>query len=280
MNYKEAIDFALEKLKETSQPAETARYFLRYVTGRDLADIIAYPEVELSESEEEKFRQWVEARTTHMPASYIRGKELFCGLNFKVDERVLIPRPETEILVEKVIGAIQKMPPKIVIADVGTGSGAIGITIAKNFPEDEVYLVDISSGALEVAKENAKLNGVKNTRTLKGNLLDPLPEKVDVVVSNLPYVPSGQIGSLALDIHHFEPRLALEGGPDGLDLYREIFQQAPKKIKEGGKMFLEIGEDQGEKIVSLAKESFPTAKVLFEKDWAGLDRFVYVDLEK
>ena len=245
---------------------------------RDLAHILAYPDTKLALFEERKYKRWIKKRSRHIPVWYITGYEHFYGLDFKVSRNVLIPRPETEILVEKALSQAKKMPPTIKIADIGTGSGAIGISLAKNLPNIQVYLVDISKKALAVAKKNAKNNKVNNVVILSGNLLEPLPQKVDLIVANLPYVPSGNIATLAYDIHHYEPRLALEGGNDGLDLYRLFFKQAPSKIKEKGKIFLEIGENQGPKMVKIAKNVFPQAQVRFEKDWAGLDRFVIVEL--
>jgi len=294
MTNKEALKYAYDKLKETDEPKEAARFLLKQIVKKDLSFILAYPETKLSLGEERKFKRWVKKRSKHLPVWYITGYEHFCGLDFKeiLVEKVLSHTCHPELvsgspqLQDRILKQVQDDGKRgsvasgkgLTIADIGTGSGAIGISLAKNLPKAKVYLTDVSKDALKVARKNAKLNKVKNVKILQGNLLEPLPQKVDLIVANLPYVPSEDMSSLSLDILHHEPRIALEGGGDGLDLYREFFGKAPEKIKKGGKMFVEIGERQGEKMVKIVKNVFPDAKVTWEKDWAGLDRFVIVEL--
>lgn len=286
MNIKEALKYGCLKLKETEQPKESAQFLLRHVTGKDLGFFLAYPEIKLTSKEEKKYKNWLKKRLKNMPVWYITGYENFMGLNIKVNKNVLIPRPETEILVQKVLSSIKKRGDAgglkgkgLVIVDVGTGSGAIGIAIAKKLPKSKVYLLDVSRSALRVAKKNIKINQIENIQIYHGNLLEPLTRKADVIVANLPYIPSGNMNSLSFDIIHHEPTIALEGGTDGLDLYRDFLKMAPKKLKKEGRIFLEIGEKQGPIMLKLAKKSFPGAKISFEKDWSGLDRFVFINLK-
>jgi release factor glutamine methyltransferase len=188
---------------------------------------------------------------------------------------VLIPRPETELLVEKAIEISQR---RAVVADVGTGSGAIAVSLAVHLPQALVYATDASRGALEVAARNCRRHCVEDrVHLLQGHLLEPLPEPVDLITANLPYVSQAELAQLPPDIRLYEPREALDGGPDGLDHIRRLLAQAGEHLKPRGVVLLEIGATQGEAVIALAKRHFPAARVEIAKDYAGLDRVVIVE---
>ncbi len=198
----------------------------------------------------------------------------------------MIPRPETELLIETVLKKIpnksQISNGKIIIADVGTGCGNIAITLAKELLKRKItakiYATDISKKALLVARTNVKnFNLSKTIKLLQGNLLEPLKEKVDIIVANLPYIPHNEINTLALDAHHFEPRVALDGGEKGLELNKSLLKTASKKLKKGGKIFLEVGYNQGKDITKLTKRHLPNSKVTVKKDYSNLDRIVIIE---
>jgi release factor glutamine methyltransferase len=198
---------------------------------------------------------------------------------------VLIPRPETELLVDRVLGQLQrrlKEEAVVRVADVGAGSGAISVALAVNAPGIVVYATDISEDALAVATQNVWRYGVGDQVQLSpGNLLGAVPEPVDVIVANLPYVATPDLANLAPQVREFEPVLALDGGPDGLDVIRMFFAiladpRGRRVLKPGGRVYLEIGWNQGDAVRSLAQEAFPDADVSVLVDYAGLDRIVLV----
>ncbi|MCQ4726764.1 peptide chain release factor N(5)-glutamine methyltransferase [Anaerotignum faecicola] len=230
----------------------------------------------LTNEETEFFRRMVERRAAKEPAQYILGMCQFMGLDFYVDKNVLIPRPDTEILVEEVIKYIQSGDIKTAV-DIGTGSGCIPISLVK-YGLKEAAAVDISRGALAVAEKNSVLNGTSGSiKFIESNLFENLgggyEEYFDAVVSNPPYIKSGVIKTLMPEVRDNEPLKALDGGGDGLYFYREIVSESRKYIRERGFLFFEIGYDQGESVPRLMKENgFDNIKVI--KDLAGLDRVV------
>jgi release factor glutamine methyltransferase len=208
--------------------------------------------------------------------AYIVGHKEFYGLDLFVDNRVLIPRPETELLVERAIG-IAVARSLCLIADVGTGSGAIAVSLAVHLPQVLVYATDASTRALEVAACNCRRHNVEDrVRLLQGHLLEPLPEPVDLIAANLPYVSQAELAQLPPEISRYEPREALNGGPDGLDYIRRLLARAGRYLSLLGVILLEIGATQGKAVTALAKRHFPAAKVEIAKDYAGLDRVVMV----
>jgi len=189
---------------------------------------------------------------------------------------VLIPRPETELLVEKAIEISQR---RAVVADVGTGSGAIAVSLAVHLPQVLVYATDASPGALEVAARNCRRHGVEDrVHLLQGHLLEPLPEPVDLIAANLPYVSRAELAQLPPEINCYEPREALDGGPDGLDHIRRLLAQAGEHLKPGGVVLLEIGATQGQAVIALAQRHLSVARVEIVVDYAGLDRVVVVEM--
>ena len=254
---------------------------LTSLLGCRRVDLYINPET-LDTDQSEQLRGMEERRSQGYPLQYIIGTCEFMGLTLKVDTRVLIPRPETELLAEAVLEKARSMDIRhLKILDLGTGSGNIAIALAKYIPGCSITAVDVSEGALELARVNAKMNAVDGQITfLKSDLFSALEspvslEKFDILVSNPPYVRRIEISSLPLEVQR-EPVLALDGGEDGLDFYRRILRQATRFIQEDGFLFLEIGETQKE---SLEKIIFiyPGYKLVeFRKDLCARDRMVVI----
>jgi len=232
-------------------------------------------------------------RRAREPLAYILGRREFFGLDFFVDCRVLVPRPETESLVEQVLawntGKETSCPrsgsqngdacagPALTLADVGTGSGCIAIAMAVHLSQALVYALDSSLEALEVAAGNVARHGVAHrVRLLHSHLLGSLLERVDGIVANPPYVRSEDLLALEPEVRDYEPRLALDGGPDGLSAIRELLAQAPSYLRAGGLVLMEIGWDQGAQVTALAHQHFPGADVTVLPDYAGHDRILRV----
>jgi release factor glutamine methyltransferase len=231
-----------------------AETLLLYVLEKNKAWLLAHGDEELPAAPAAHFAAFVERRERGEPIQYITGRAEFYGLPFRVTPGVLIPRPETEHLVEKTIASAAKFPaPRIV--DVGTGSGSIAVALASAIPHAEILAIDLSAAALEIARENARLNGMADRiRFLSGDLLEPvLGESVDLVVSNPPYVPETDRPALAIEVRDFEPALALFAGSDGLDAYRRLIPAAAKLLNPGGFLLLEIGFGQGAAVSGLLK---------------------------
>lgn len=262
-------------------PRLDVEVLLYNLLGVERIYIMMYPDKEVSCDIERKFREGIEKRTKFMPIQYIINKQEFMGLDFHVEEGVLIPRPDTEILVEKVINIYKEenYPNKAKIMDIGTGSGAIVVSLARFINNSVLTAIDISPKALEIAKKNASSNKVENKITFHlGSLFSPIQGKdeyktYDFVISNPPYIPRAVVETLEPNVKDYEPMLALDGGEDGLDFYREITKGAVDYLKDGGWLVFEIGYDQGEAVGNLLNvNGFTSVKVL--KDLAGLDRVV------
>ena len=237
-------------------------------------DIYANQEAHVASQQEQDLAGMVERRLKREPLAYILGYREFYGINLLATPAVLIPRPETEILVEHALFmALMGMEAaELVIADVGTGCGAIAINLAVHLPSARIHAVDISDGALDVAGHNVRAHGVADRVTLgKGDLLEPVPELVDLIVANLPYLPTCRIATLQPEIQ-WEPREALDGGPDGLAPIRGLLAQAPGKVKERGTILLELDPEQVPAVEELARKHFPEATTSVEQDLAHQDR--------
>lgn len=262
-------------------PQLDAEVILCNLANLERIQLLIYPEREISQEICRKFWENVDKRANMMPIQYITNQQEFMGFDFYVDERVLIPRGDTEILVETAIEVYKKeyINDKIVILDIGTGSGAIAISLAKLIEASEVYAIDISPEALEIAKINVRALGVDDKVNFRlGDLFegveqDPLRNSVDYVISNPPYIPNEVVEGLSPQVKDYEPWGALAGGIDGLDFYKRIVASAKEYLKVGGWIMFEIGFDQGEAVADLLlKEEFKDVRII--KDLAGLDRVV------
>lgn len=233
---------------------------LAHVLDKDRSFVKAFPEFKLHENQVSKLKEFIKRRMKNEPLAYIIGYQEFLDFKVKVDERVLIPRPETEALVSEVIGHVYSKPNRnkanlreidvLTIVDVGTGSGNIAIGLAKAIPFAKIYGTDIDPKALELAKENSIQHNQERVNLVLGNLLEPIEEEIDIIVANLPYIPTSRIKTLQKEVAKWEPKLALDGGKDGLALYRLLFKQAKEKLKRNGKIFYEVDGD----IFTLHKE--------------------------
>ena len=225
---------------------------------------------ELSPKQGETFWALIERRLNGEPTAYITGHREFYGLDFYVDPHVLIPRPETELLVEKALNLAQNHPVST-IAEIGTGCGAIAISLALKLPEAKIYATDISAPALKVALFNCRKHRVVDRICLlQGNMLDPLPEPVDLIITNLPYVRELELPNPA----NFEPLLALDGGSDGLEKIRQLCRQVKDKLRPKGCLLLEIGQGQKRAVTTFLRSLFPSSKIEVAPDLSGIDRVV------
>ena len=231
---------------------------------------------ELSSKEEGAFWRLIERRLSGEPTAYISGHREFYGFDFYVERSVLIPRSESELLVEKALKLAQNHTLST-IAEVGAGCGAIAISLALNLPQTKIYATDISASTLKVALLNCQKHGVVNRISLlKGDMLDPLPEPVDLIVANLPYVREAELPQV--NTRSFEPSLALNGGLDGLEKIRQLCRQANNKLCPDGCLLLEIGQGQRRTVTALLHRLFPSAKIGVTPDLSGIDRVVSLTL--
>lgn len=241
--------------------------------------IFAEQEREVGGAAAQDLAAMLEQRLTRQPLAYLLGYREFYGVNVLVTPAVLIPRPETEGLVEHALFmALMGMETReLVITEVGTGSGAIAVNLAIHLPAARIYALDISEPALDVAAYNIRGHSVADrVRLGHGDLLEPAPEPADVIVANLPYIPSGRIAELPPEVQR-EPRLALDGGADGLDLVRRLLQQAPAKLKSPGVILLELDPEQFPAAVSIARQHFPQAGITAEQDLTHRDRILIIN---
>ena len=244
--------------------------------------IFAEQESQVSEQQQQSLNAIVERRLTREPLAYILNYREFYGVNLLVNPDVLIPRPETEAMVEHALFmALMGMESReLVIADIGTGTGAIAINLAIHLPAARIYATDAYDATLDVAAYNIRMHNVADRVTLlKGDLLEPLPEPVDVIAANLPYLPTDRIPTLQPEVQ-WEPVAALDGGPGGIDLIERLLQQAAAgdRIKPHGVILLELDPEQISEARSLATNAFPDAEITVEPDLAGLGRLLVVSL--
>ena len=220
------------------------------------------------------------------PTAYIIGSREFYGLDLEVSSAAPVPRPETELLVDEALAQALRLQPSCSephIVDVGTGCGAIALAVSKRLPAARVTAIDISQAALDLARRNAeRLSLSGRIRFVPGDLLAPLAdyapkERVDIVVANLPYVPSGEWEALAPEIRCYEPRAALDGGPDGMRVIARLLNEAVAHVRSPGALILEIGDEQATAVTVLARKAFPAAAIVVKKDLASLDRAVVIE---
>lgn len=264
---------ALAPLSET--PALDAQNLLADLLGEPQAWLLAHSEATLSTSGHEAFENGLQRLQKGEPLPYVLGHWEFHGLDFLVTPDVLIPRPETEILVEQALDALRRLPGPGLVADVGTGSGCVAISLARGAPSARVVASDLSLAALRVARRNIVRHGVQGrVWPLEADLLPALGEPVDVLCANLPYVPRAELAHLAVAAH--EPHLALDGGADGLEVVARLLQQLATLAKPPSFILLEIGE-HADQAFSIAREAFPSARISLVPDLAGLPRVLHIE---
>ena len=271
MNYTEAFLMGMQKLKEAEigEAQLDARLLLEEVCGTDHNTLLCHGDREVSEAEEEQYRKALEQRAVHVPLQHLLGYQDFMGLRFQVNEHVLIPRQDTEILVEE---AMRYLHDGMRILDLCTGSGCILLSLLHYSNDCEGTGVDISKEALQVAAQNAELLGIK-ADFLKSDLYEKVTGKFDLLVSNPPYIERKVIPTLMEEVREYDPYIALDGGEDGLDFYRRIIGGAQDYLKRGGQILMEIGSGQAKAVSELLREAgFKEIDVC--RDFAGLDRVV------
>lgn len=272
MDLRSALEYGKQVLTESNieDAANDAWLLLSYTTGITRASYFMDTERLLTEKEEEAFLSYLKRREMHIPLQHITGEQEFMGLSFAVNEHVLVPRQDTEVLVETVLKDVR---PGVKILDMCTGSGCILISLMKHGEDLTGVGVDISKQALTVARENADRLGV-DVEFVHSDLFECVQGKFDVIVSNPPYIRSEVIRGLQEEVRLHDPMLALDGKEDGLYFYRRIIKASPKFLKQRGSIYLEIGHDQGKEVSELLTEAGFTG-VTVKKDLAGLDRVVF-----
>ncbi|MCY3917311.1 MAG: peptide chain release factor N(5)-glutamine methyltransferase [Chloroflexi bacterium] len=265
---------ALRAARMTLASSETAdldaQTLLAHVLGVDRSYLFARAETFLTAEQSARCQAAVDRRAAGEPIAYITGAKGFYDIELRVSPAVLIPRPETELLLEEALRLTER-GAGFTVADIGTGSGALAIAFARQRPAAKVYASEISRAALEIARQNAERNHAQ-VCFCEGDLAAPLIERglhVDLLMANLPYIASGDLA--ALEVSRFEPRLALDGGADGLDLIRRLLTQIPSVCSEGAWALLEIGAEQGESVAGLVRDCVG-ARCDILQDYAGLDR--------
>ena len=271
-------------------PKLVAQVLMAHALGLPRASVVVTPPSQALQSYQlTAFRALVMRCANREPMAYVVGHTEFYGLDFITDRRALIPRPETEHLVELALARIKALPAplsvtqtgslKTPIVDVGTGTGCIVISLAAKLPHMRFLASDVSSSALALAQENAKRHGVSaRIQFLRGDLLAPVPMRVDGVIGNLPYVTAAEWQTLPRHIRDYEPRTALDGGADGLDFIRKLLARAAQRVKPDGWLLLEIGATQGQAVTALVRQAFPLAAINLHRDYAGLTRVAEIQL--
>lgn len=271
MKVKEALGAVRGRLDSAGieEAGLEAELLLQHLLCMDSVRLFLEHDEELTATQAKLLDDLVELRVSGEPLAYITGKREFYGREFHINPKVLIPRPETEHLIEKALEIVSQIPSPV-IADIGTGSGAIAVSLAAEVPDARIFAVDISDFAIDTARLNARRQGVESHITfLYGDLGEPLLEPVDLLIANLPYVKSADCAASP------EPQLALDGGVKGLDVIERLCNSLEGKLKPGGWVLLEIGQGQEETAQQLLREALPGARVGTIKDLAGIERVVW-----
>lgn len=259
----------------TESPGLDAQVLLAYICNTSRTWVLAHPEYELNGEQNLSLAHAIAQLAAGVPLPYVIGEWEFYGLGFKVTPDVLIPRPETELLVESALKWLAEHPGRSRVAEAGTGSGCIAISLAVNSPNLSLTATDICAAALAVASQNAQRHKVEERLTLiETDLLQGVVGPFDLICANLPYIPSGTLRQLP--VYWREPRLALDGGPDGLDLIRKLLMQAAKLLAPGGLALLEIEAGQPEAAREAAAQCFPQAEISTKLDLAGRHRLLTI----
>lgn len=263
-----------EKLIVQGEEAESLSFVYRSLKNLSFTDFIFTLQQEVTEEEKQFVEEIYQKLAAHIPAQYIIGHAEFFGMQLKVDERVLIPRPETEELVELIL--TENPEKNLKVLDIGTGSGAIALALAKNRADWSVTAADISQDALDLSFENANAQNL-NLSFIKSDCFSELSAKYDIIVSNPPYISREDQEEVGLNVLHSEPHLALFADEDGLAIYRRIAEDSKDYLNDGGKIYLEIGYKQGQSVPDLFRKNFPEKRVRTLKDQFGQDRMVVID---
>ena len=263
-----------EELIRQGEEAESLSFVYRSLKNLSFTDFVFALQQEVTEEEEVFVKGIFQQLAAHKPAQYIIGNADFYGMQLKVDERVLIPRPETEELVELILA--ENPETNLSVLDIGTGSGAIALALAKNRPDWTITASDISQDALDLARENAEIQNL-NIFLKKSDCFSEISSKYDIIVSNPPYISRRDESEVGLNVLHSEPHLALFADEDGLAIYRRIAEESKDYLNDGDKIYLEIGYKQGQNVPALFKENFPEKRVRTLKDQFGQDRMVVID---
>jgi len=277
MTIRQAIQHGVKTLAGVPDPEPDTLALLCEATGEEALPLRLRAQESLTREQEERFRSLLLLRARREPLQYMLGHQCFYGYDFLVDARVLIPRQETETLCEQALACMKAMQTPRVL-DVCTGSGAIAVTLKREYPAAQVTAIDLSAEALTVARGNAQRNGAE-VRFLQGDLLAPVAgERFDVLVSNPPYVTSLECDHLQPEVMR-EPRMALDGGADGLDFYRRLAAEAPNILIPGGVMLVEVGDDQAEAVGKLFADEGSLGQPEIYRDLYGAQRVVAVRRE-
>ncbi|MDQ7798648.1 MAG: peptide chain release factor N(5)-glutamine methyltransferase [Candidatus Edwardsbacteria bacterium] len=279
MTIGELLNYGFDRLSQADIPDAVleAELLLEYAVGKERVYLHLNRNQNVSEAVQEKYRSNVTDRCQRRPLQYIIGQTEFYGLKFQSDKRALIPRPETEILVEEVLEHWQ--PGFLSILDIGTGSGIIAIALAKHLASAMVTATDYSPEALDLAQENIKLHGLESRVSLvQADLFPEGNEKFDCIVSNPPYIPSGQVAGLQPEVSLCEPAMSLDGGPDGLEFYRRIAGDVADRLNHPGFVALEVGMGQAELVSQMMSRALPASEIFIKKDLAGIDRVVLLKM--
>jgi release factor glutamine methyltransferase len=282
------LSSAILQLRTAGSPTPVldAQIWLAHVLGWSRTRLLAHPEKELSRDEVAQFEEGLARLVAGEPLPYLTGLTEFYGLTFHVSPATLIPRPETEHLVEAALDLLATRTIRSAqlggfsprVADIGTGSGCIAVSLGVHLPDAQIYATDISQAALDVATRNARRHNVaERISFLQGYLLDPLPDRVDLIVANLPYIADHEWDDLPVSVREHEPTSALRGGSEGLDLVEELLRNTPAVLQPGGALLLEIGAYQGAAALALAHACLPGARVELQQDFVGRDRLLLVE---
>ena len=263
-----------EKLIVQGEEAESLSFVYRSLKNLSFTDFVFALQQEVTEEEKQFVEEIYKKLAEHVPAQYIIGHAEFFGMQLKVDERVLIPRPETEELVDLIL--TENPEKNLKVLDIGTGSGAIALALAKNRPVWSVAAADISQDALDLSLENANAQNL-NLSFIKSDCFSEISSKYDIIVSNPPYISREDQEEVGLNVLHSEPHLALFADEDGLAIYRRIAEDSKGYLNDGGKIYLEIGYKQGQSVPALFMENLPEKRVRTLKDQFGQDRMVVID---
>ncbi len=282
MTIADAIRSATEQLSKAGIPTARldAEVLLAHVLGKDRVWLIAHNNDSLDGAGAKLFEQAIQRRARREPLQYITARQEFWGLDFLVTPDVLIPRPETELIVESAIKILRRAEGPLTIVDLCTGSGCIAVSLAAEIRGARIFASDLSEGALAVARENARRHGASNRiRFLEGDLFGPLEEldirgRVDIITANPPYIPSGDVPALQPEVREYEPGVALAAGPDGTEVQKKIIVSAAAFLKPRGVLIMEMGLGQAGALRAMAEDAGSYSSIEIRKDLAGIDRVI------